>query len=246
MNTAAFSVFILLLFCHCLPAQSGDYAAPGAEISASALMERLPAMLDDVPAPPEVTEAEVVDLEEGDPETYIFIHGAGARPPEPVNLGGDGILSLTRQGSGEQLIVRYRSRKGVYNKSGIDKISRIMRCSLTGNETAVSVKLLEIMDAVEDRFGKRGLTILSGYRTPKLNSRVSGAARRSLHMLGWAADVRIAGYSPARVAAYARGMRTGGVGYYPDIGFAHLDAGYPKYWVVRRSRSARAAGVTAR
>ncbi len=240
MNTAVFPVLILLIFCHCLPAQSGGYAAPGTEISASALMDRLPAMLDDAPAPPEVTEAEVVELEEGDPETYIFIHGANARPPKPVNLGGDGIITLTRQGSGEQLTVRYRSRKGVYDQNGIDKISRIMRCSLTGKETAVSVKLVEILDAVEDRFGKRGLTVLSGYRTPKLNSRVPGAARRSLHMLGWAADIRIAGYSPAKVAAYARGIGAGGVGYYPDIGFAHLDAGYPKYWVVRRSRAAGA------
>ena len=120
-----------------------------------------------------------------------------------------------------------------------------MRCRLTGRETPVSVKLIEILDAIEDRFGKRGLTLLSGYRTPKLNSRISGAARRSLHMLGWAADIRVPGYSPARVAAYARKMHAGGVGYYPDVAFAHLDAGRPRHWVVRRHSNTRAAGTPA-
>ncbi len=193
-------------------------------------------MLDSVPAPPEVTEAEVVELEEGDPETYIFISGAQAHPPEPVDLGGDGRLTLTRRDNGEKLVARYRRSDGVYDRDELDKIRRIMRCSLTGKETAVSVKLVEILDAIEDRFGKRGLTLLSGYRTPKLNSRVSGAARRSMHMLGWAADIRIPGYGSAKVAAYAKKLRAGGVGYYPDAAFTHLDAGHSRYWVVRRSR----------
>ena len=239
---AAIAGLIFLLFYRCVRAQSGGYAAPGTEIDASELMKRFSSMLDSVPAPPEVTEAEVVELEESDPETYLFISGAQTHPPEPVNLGGDGSLTLTRQNSGEQLIVRYRNRDGTYNQDGLAKIRRIMRCSFTGKETPVSIKLVEILDAVEDRFGKRGLTLLSGYRTPTLNRRVPGAACRSLHMLGWAADIRIPGYSPAKVVSYARKMRTGGVGYYPDIGFAHLDAGYPRYWLVRRSRRARVAG----
>jgi uncharacterized protein YcbK (DUF882 family) len=205
-------------------------------------MERFTSMLDSVPAPPEVTEAEVVELEEGDPETYIFIRGAQANAPKPVNLGGDGRLVLTRRDSGEQLNVRYRGRDGVYDQGELDKIRRLMRCSLTGKETEVSIKLVEILDAIEDHFGKRGLILLSGYRTPKLNSLVSGAARRSLHMLGWAADIRVPGYTPAKVASYARKMRAGGVGYYPDIGFAHLDSGHPRYWLVRRSRRVGTAG----
>ncbi len=234
MTYAVFFVSILLLFCHCIPARSGPSLAPGAEISASELMNRLPSMLDSVPAPPEVSEAEVVELEEGDPETYIFIHGALEHPPKPVNLGGDGRLTLTRQDNGELMRVRYRNKDGAYNQAALAKIGRVMRCSLTGKETEISIKLVEILDAIEDRFGNRGLTLLSGYRTPRLNSRVSGAARRSLHMLGWAADIRIPGYSPAAVASYAMKIHAGGIGYYPDVGFLHLDAGRIRHWVVRR------------
>ncbi len=236
---AAVTTAVFLLFC----AGAGGYAAPEKELSASELLERFPALLESAPAPPEVTETEVIEMEEGDPQTYIFIHGAQAHPPKPVNLGGDGRLTLTRPDAGERITAVYRNRNGTYNQGGLNKLNHIMRCRLTGREAPVSIKLIEILDAVEDRFGKRGLTILSGYRTPKLNSRVPGAARRSLHMLGWAADIRIPGRAPAELAAYAREIKQGGVGYYPDAAFIHLDSGRPRHWVVRRPAAPRPAAA---
>ena len=111
------------------------YAAPDKEITASELIEQIPSMLDSVPPPPEVTEAEVIELEDKDPETYIFINGAKAHPPKPVNLGGDGRLALTRRDTNEQIIAGYRNRDGTYNQAELNKINRIMRCRLTGKET---------------------------------------------------------------------------------------------------------------
>ena len=206
-------------------------------------MERLPDLLESAPQPPEVTEAQVVELEDGDLETSIFVSEARAHPPVPANLGGDGRLALTRRDNGEHIRVRYRRKDGTYNQAALGEINRVMRCSLTGKEIAMSVKLVEIMDAVEDRFGGNGLILLSGYRTPKLNIRVKGAARRSMHMLGWAADIKIPGYTPAAVAAYARKGNVGGVGFYPDAGFVHLDAGRPRSWTVRSPRPAAPAPV---
>ncbi len=237
-RTASFAVFILLLFY----AGQGSRAAADKEVTASEFMENFSSMLDSAPQPPEVTEAQLTELEEADPETYIFVRGAKAHPPAPVNLGGDGILTLARPDLGERITARYRRKDGTYNQAELARLSRIMRCRLTGEETPVSIKLVEILDSVEDQFGKRGLTLLSGYRTPKQNIRVPGAARWSLHMLGWAADIRVPGYSPSKVAAYARKLRAGGVGYYPDAAFTHLDSGRPRHWVVRRA-SPRASAV---
>jgi uncharacterized protein YcbK (DUF882 family) len=237
-RSAAFTAALLLLF----PVGQKAHAAPDKEISVSEFIERFPDMLDSVPEPPAVTEAEVIELEEGDPETYIFIHGAQAHPPRPVNLGGDGRLVLTRPDTGEQINAAYRGGDGTYNQNELDKITRLMRCRLTGKEAAVSIKLVEILDAIEDRFGKRGLTLLSGYRTPKLNGRVAGAARRSLHMLGWASDIRVPGQSPDKVAGFARQIGAGGVGYYPDAAFVHLDSGRRRHWEVKRATKPRAAG----
>jgi uncharacterized protein YcbK (DUF882 family) len=225
-------MLLLLGFCLC-PA-----AARCGEIGIKEFMEKLPDLLESAPQPPDVTEAQVVELEEGDLDTYIFVSEARAHPPKPVNLGGDGVLALTRRDNGERIRARYRKKDGSYDQAALAQINRLMRCSLTGKETAMSVKLIEILDVVEDRFGGNGLTLLSGYRTPRLNVRVAGAARRSTHMLGWAADIRIPGHTPAAGAAYAKKGNAGGVGFYPDAGFVHLDAGRPRTWTVRQARPA--------
>ncbi|MEI7527373.1 MAG: DUF882 domain-containing protein [Elusimicrobiota bacterium] len=235
-RSTALAAALFSLFC----AAAALYAAPGRQMTHSEFMEKLSDMLESVPPPPAVTEAEVIELEDGDPKTYIFIRGAQAHPPAPVNFGGDGRLALTRNDSGEQATAVYRNKDGTYDQGELGKITRLLRCRLTGKETPVSIKLVEILDAVEDKFGGRGLIVLSGYRTPTLNRQLPGAARWSMHMLGWAADIRVPGYGPDKVAAYARKLRAGGVGYYPDAAFTHLDSGRPRHWAVRRPAKAPA------
>ncbi len=227
---AAFAAALFSLFLIAPPRG----AAAGKEISASEFMDNFSSMLDLAPEPPMVTEAEVIELEEGDVQTYIFVRGAAAHPPPPVNLGGDGRLALNRPDTGERIVSAYRNGDGTYNQAELDKIQRLMRCRQTGKETAISIKLLEILDLVEDRFGKGGLTILSGYRSPKFNKKLPGAARWSTHMLGWAADIRVPGHSTAEVADFAAKMNEGGVGYYPDAAFVHLDSSRSRRWEVRK------------
>lgn len=237
-----FCAVLVLLSAHCVYAQLLlPASAATVQPSTSSLLDQLANIPElssviSTAAAAGVTEDEVVDLEEGeDAEAYIFISSALAHPPEPVNLGGNGSLTLTRQDTGEKLNAHYRNKDGSYNPEELAKINHIMRCSLTGRETEISIKLVELLDAMEDKFGKRGLTLLSGYRTPKLNGVTPGAARHSMHMLGWAADIKIPGYSSAKVKKYGQKMDIGGVGYYPYKGFTHLDVGNPRYWVVRRA-----------
>lgn len=225
MPRPAFAAAAALFFFSCTPCPAADK-----EVSVSEFLDRFESLLDAAPEPPGVSEAEVVELEEGDPETYIFIHGAGAHPPDPVNLGGDGRLTLVRPDSQERLTAAYRRKDGAYDQAEIDRLNRLLRCSRTGKETPFSIKLLEILDAVEDRFESRGLTVLSGYRSPRFNREVPGAARRSLHMLGWAADIRVPGRTPAEVSEFARALNAGGVGHYPQAAFVHLDSGRARHW----------------
>jgi len=237
-RAAAFTVLLLPLF-FAGPSLS---AAADKEISASELIDQFSSLLDTAPEPPDVTEAEVIELEEGDVETYIFIHGATAHPPRPRNLGGNGRLALNRPDTGERLVSVYRKADGTYDQAELARIQRLMRCRQTGKETAISIKLLEILDLIEDKFANGGLTLLSGYRSPKFNRKLPGAARWSTHMLGWAADIRVPGRSAAEVADFAAGMKEGGVGYYPDAAFVHLDSSRPRRWEVRKkSKPSRAA-----
>jgi len=212
---------------------AGDYV----EVSSETLLDQLSSIPDYsiVPDTVPMTEADVLELEEGeDAETYIFISSAMAQTPEPVNLGGNGSLTLTRYDNGEKITVRYRRKDGTYDPEAFMRLDYHMRCALTGRQTHMAVKLVELLDAVEDKFGKRGLVLLSGYRTPKNNGKTSGAARHSLHMLGWAADIRIPGYSSTKIRTFARRLWAGGIGYYPYKGFVHLDVGKARYWAVGR------------
>ncbi len=215
----------------------GPVAVESIELNSANLVEQLASLPDYAVAADTapVTEEDVRDLEEGeDSETYIFISSSMAQAPAPVNLGGNGSLTLTRNDTREKLTARYRRADGTYDEAALEKINHLMRCSLTGRETRMSVKLIELLDAVEDKLGKKGLTLLSGYRTPKLNGKTPGAAKRSLHMLGWAADIKIPGYSSTKVKKTGQKLGVGGVGYYPYKGFTHMDVGKCRYWVVRR------------
>ncbi|PKM96642.1 MAG: hypothetical protein CVU79_12400 [Elusimicrobia bacterium HGW-Elusimicrobia-3] len=223
----------------------GPVTADPLELDSPALLERLGALPEYPAHDAPLSEAEVSDLEED--EEYIYVSSGLAHAPAPVNLGGNGNLTLTRHDNGEKTTARYRRKDGSYDEAELRRLDRAMRCSLTGREISMSVKLIELLDAIEDRFGRRGLVLLSGYRTSRNNHRTRGAARESLHMLGWAADIRIPGYSSTKVKNYARRKRAGGVGYYPYKGFTHLDVGKARYWVMgrpprrRRVRKPRAA-----
>ncbi|MND03666.1 Peptidase M15 [compost metagenome] len=57
-----------------------------------------------------------------------------------------------------------------------------------------------------------------------------GVSSNSLHMRGKAIDVRLAGVPLARLRDLALARAAGGVGYYPDSNFVHLDVGRPRSW----------------
>jgi uncharacterized protein YcbK (DUF882 family) len=79
-----------------------------------------------------------------------------------------------------------------------------------------------------------GLQILSGYRSPKTNKMLrrngNGVAKKSYHLKGQAADIRVPGSSLSKVRNTARALRVGGVGYYPRSGFIHVDTGDVRSW----------------
>ena len=58
----------------------------------------------------------------------------------------------------------------------------------------------------------------------------SGVAARSLHVAGMAIDIRVPGRPLGAVRDAAKALRAGGVGYYPDSDFVHVDVGRVRYW----------------
>lgn len=73
------------------------------------------------------------------------------------------------------------------------------------------------------------IRIVSGYRTKATNKKVRGA-KSSKHMDCQALDFRIEGLKTRTLFRAARKTQKGGLGYYPHLGFIHIDSGRTRRW----------------
>lgn len=150
-------------------------------------------------------------------------------------------LSVVRPQSGERAKVLYW-KDGEVIDSAYPELCHILR-DVNGRATApIDPKLFEILwgtQAFIERYGMtKPLEILSGYRTEASNKRLVEegvpAARKSLHMVGKAADIRIASLNEEVLGGLIRSFRQGGVGYYyrsgPKGGWIHADTGLNRTW----------------
>jgi uncharacterized protein YcbK (DUF882 family) len=95
-----------------------------------------------------------------------------------------------------------------------------------------------LFDLLHDLRGKletrRPFQILSGYRSPATNAMLhrhsEQVASRSQHLLGRALDINVEGVGLAHLHKAALSLKAGGVGYYPDNGFVHVDVGRVRRW----------------
>ena len=95
-------------------------------------------------------------------------------------------------------------------------------CSDGSDVVFVSQTLAEILENIRQHFGA-AVTVTSGYRTVSYNATVENSSKTSQHCNGLAADIKVAGVSPDRVADYAEQLlgSHGGVGRYGT--FTHID-----------------------
>lgn len=150
-------------------------------------------------------------------------------------------LTLTRPQSGERASILYW-KDGEVLDAAYEQLCHLLR-DVNGKATAkIDPKLLEMLwstQAFIARFGLlQPLEILSGYRSPESNKRLREAgipaARQSLHMVGKAADIRIANLNEEVLGGLIKSFRGGGVGYYyragPRGGWIHADTGLERTW----------------
>jgi uncharacterized protein YcbK (DUF882 family) len=63
-----------------------------------------------------------------------------------------------------------------------------------------------------------------------LRGKSSGVARNSQHLLGKAIDVRLTDLDTAELREVALSLGRGGVGYYHESDFVHVDTGRVRQW----------------
>lgn len=94
-------------------------------------------------------------------------------------------------------------------------------CTDGSDPIFIDSELVSILQKIRVHFGK-SVTITSAYRTPGKNKAVGGQTY-SQHLYGRAADIKVKGVTPKKVAAYAETLlkNKGGIGTYSS--FVHID-----------------------
>lgn len=125
--------------------------------------------------------------------------------------------------------------EGQFIPDALKDINKLLRDHRNDKIADMDPKLILLLNDVSDKFGDgQTLHIISGYRSPESNAKLAaasgGVAKHSMHMDGKAIDIRMPGKNLAQLHKAAMSMKAGGVGYYPDSQFVHMDTGRVRYW----------------
>ena len=143
-------------------------------------------------------------------------------------------LSFYNVHTDERLEVCYYNQ-GRYQPGALRKINYIFRDHYSGEIKSIHKDLIDFLYTISKAIGHSvPFHIISGYRSPKTNAmlrrKTRAVAKNSLHMKGKAADIRVPDYDTRRLRQICMKMHAGGVGYYPESDFVHVDTGNVRCW----------------
>jgi uncharacterized protein YcbK (DUF882 family) len=152
----------------------------------------------------------------------------GAATPEERRL------SFFHTHTGESIDIVY-ARGGAYLPPALASINEFLADFRTDDVAAMDPALLDFLYDLRESIGSDGtFEVISAYRSPATNemlrSQSTGVAQDSQHLRGRAIDVRLRGTATSRLRDTAIAMERGGVGYYPDSDFVHIDTGRVRSW----------------
>jgi uncharacterized protein YcbK (DUF882 family) len=125
--------------------------------------------------------------------------------------------------------------EGQFIPDALQDINKLLRDHRSNTIATIDPELLLLVDKVAAQFGSNNVVhIISGYRSPETNRKLAaasgGVAKHSMHLEGKAIDLRIPGKDLRQVQKAALALKSGGVGYYHDSQFVHMDPGRVRQW----------------
>jgi len=153
----------------------------------------------------------------------------------PLGAGADmRTVALDNLHTGEQLQAVYWEA-GDYIPDVLDAVNEHLRDFRTGDVHPIDPRLLDLLDAVSTLTESRTpFQVISGYRSAATNAmlreRSEEVAKKSFHMAGMAIDIRLPGVDLGHLQAAGLSLARGGVGYYPESNFVHMDVGPVREW----------------
>jgi uncharacterized protein YcbK (DUF882 family) len=143
-------------------------------------------------------------------------------------------VSLDNLHTGEKLQAVYWEQ-GEYIPDVLDAVNEHLRDYRTGEIHPINPRLLDVLDTLTALTGANAsFQVISGYRSAATNAmlreRSEEVAKKSFHIQGMAIDIRLPGVELSHLHAAALSLGKGGVGYYPDSNFIHVDVGPVREW----------------
>lgn len=112
--------------------------------------------------------------------------------------------------------------------------SAFFRCWFTAGEGPIPDALLARIIAAARHFEVREVRIISGFRHPKYNLQLVKKGREvasgSQHTEGHAIDFFLPGIATRPLYDWLLDVHAGGVGFYPESEFVHIDLGRKRTW----------------
>lgn len=149
--------------------------------------------------------------------------------------GPDYHLRLFHTHTGERLDIIYR-RGEHYVPEALAQLDEYLRDHRTGDVHHYDPRVFDLLHDLTTELGQPDseIDVVCGYRSPWSNEFLRthghGVALHSLHMQAMAIDIRIPGVKTARLRDAALELHRGGVGYYAQSNFVHVDVGRVRRW----------------
>lgn len=143
-------------------------------------------------------------------------------------------LSLVNLYTSESVSIDYFAN-GAYIPEALRELDRFMRDPIDGTQHRIHPALYDLLNSLYGLMETPlPFHLISGYRSPATNAmlrrRSRGVAKRSLHMSGLAADIRLPGRDLKYLWRAAKALKGGGVGLYTRSNFIHVDTGRLRSW----------------
>jgi uncharacterized protein YcbK (DUF882 family) len=178
-----------------------------------------------------------VEMRSGILLALLFVAAAGPTLKSAIPSSREYRLRFYHTHTNERLDVIYR-RGDKYLPEALAELDHYLRDHRTGEVRHFDPHLFDLLydltTSVNDSGGE--IDVVCGYRTPWSNeflrtrSAHTGVAIHSLHMQAEAIDIRLPGVPTSEVRDAALRLQRGGVGYYRDSNFVHVDVGRVRRW----------------
>jgi uncharacterized protein YcbK (DUF882 family) len=162
---------------------------------------------------------------------------AATSASSPVAKVPERALSFFNTHTGERLKTTYCTG-GSYLPDSLKDLNYILRDFRANEIKPIDPRVFDLLHELGGTLETdQPFHIISGYRSPHTNAilrerggAATGVASHSLHMDGQAIDIRVPGVKLNHLRDAARALKIGGVGFYPDLNFVHVDVGRVRYW----------------